>query len=176
MLYIYNAFLFIIFMFNLKKFIIMKEIVGQTKEFVKDLMISAFETTMPELKKIDSFPFIARADILGDTRSMFWIWILPNGVAITYGKDFKHQFDVSSQYKNVFLAEVGFKTKDSSLYTKGKAQVVRIEYLNSGKKIVDNVLMVEAQDNTPHNNFGVDDFQHEPVQVASIRLAENVSY
>ena len=154
----------------------MKEIVGQTKEFVKDLMISAFETTLPELKKIDSFPFIARADILGDTRSVYWIWVLPNGIAITYGKDFKHQFEVISQYKNVFLAEVGFKTKDSTLYTKGKSQVLCIEYVNNGKTVVDNVLMIEAQDNTPHNNFGIDDFHHEPIQVTSIHLATDVNY
>lgn len=148
----------------------MKEIVGQTKEFVKDLMISAFGNYLPELKKLESFPFIARSELLGDNRGLFWIWMLPNGIAITYGNELKHQFGITSQSKMVYIAEVGAKTKDINLYSKAKAKVIVVDYLNNGKIVTDKVLIIDAQDMTPHNHFGDDEFQFELVQTTEIRI------
>lgn len=154
----------------------MKEIVGQTKEFIKDLMISAFANYFPELNKLESFPFIARADILSGNCGIFWMWILPNGVTITYGKDYKHQFGITSQAKPAYLAEPGMIVKDSSLFSNTKVSVLTVDYINSGKIVKDNILLVEINDVSYHNSFGEDEFQHGCIHTTDIRLAKDNTY
>ena len=72
----------------------------QTKEFVKELMIDAFKDAIPEVRELQTFPMIVRniqipedkfsddAEDFGKVDSYHWLWLLPNGKAITFSKSF----------------------------------------------------------------------------------------
>ena len=72
----------------------------QTKEFVKELMIDAFKNAIPEVRELQTFPMIVRdiqipedkfsddEEDFGKVDSYHWLWLLPNGKAITFSKSY----------------------------------------------------------------------------------------
>ena len=85
----------------------------QTKEDIRSIMIEAFSPTLPELKKLSSsYPIIAIAKdkdaLLDDNYTLFWIWMLPNNQAITYGENNENRFIFYPVYPSpIKLANIG---------------------------------------------------------------------
>lgn len=72
----------------------------QTKEFIKELMIDAFKDAIPDVREFQTFPMIVRdiqipkdkfsddVEDFGRSDSYHWLWLLPNGKAITFSKSY----------------------------------------------------------------------------------------
>ena len=72
----------------------------QTKELIRDLMIDAFKGAFPEVKDVSNFPIVVENfqiseggnsdgeedDDYLENDSFCWLWLLPNGKAITFSQ------------------------------------------------------------------------------------------
>ena len=70
----------------------MENLLLQTKEYVKELMVYRFKSVIPSLEKTDNFPILVN-DFM-DKGILLWLWILPDGrdgaVRIGNGLAFSH--------------------------------------------------------------------------------------
>lgn len=60
----------------------MENLLLQTKEYVKELMVNYFKSAIPSLEKVDNFPFLANNFM--DNKKLLWLWLLPDGRAIYF--------------------------------------------------------------------------------------------
>ncbi len=86
-------------------------------------MLEAFSSTIPELKNSgSSYPIIAVAEdknsVLGEPFTLFWIWLLPNNQAITYGENHENQLIFYPTYNTpVKSANLGIESSFKSSNT-----------------------------------------------------------
>lgn len=65
----------------------MENLLLQTKEYVKELMVYRFKSVIPSLEKTDNFPILVN-DFM-DKGILLWLWILPDGRAIYFSNNKK---------------------------------------------------------------------------------------
>lgn len=65
----------------------MENLLLQTKEYVKELMVYSFKSVIPSLEKTDNFPILVN-DFM-DKGILLWLWILPDGRAIYFSNNKK---------------------------------------------------------------------------------------
>lgn len=100
----------------------------QTKEDIRQLMIDALHYSIPEIKSYQNYPIIVTNDnedensILKGGIYCYWLWILPNGSGVSYGKNGKNTIIYIPHIKdNVNLANVGYSCA-IDVYTKSYNQ------------------------------------------------------
>ena len=65
----------------------MENLLLQTKEYVKELMVYRFKSVIPSLEKTDNFPILVN-DFM-DKGILLWLWILPDGRVIYFSNNKK---------------------------------------------------------------------------------------
>ena len=75
----------------------------QTKEDIRRKMIDIFISSLPQVKNQPNFPVIAVKEN-EEQLNIFWIWLLPNSQAITYGENNQNRFIFHPNYKEPVVA------------------------------------------------------------------------
>lgn len=81
-------------------FCVMENLLLQTKEYVKELMVYRFKSVIPSLEKTDNFPILVN-DFM-DKGILLWLWILPDGRAINQQKRFRYISEAFCLYRITF--------------------------------------------------------------------------
>lgn len=132
----------------------------QTKEDIRSIMLEAFSSTIPELKNLgSSYPIIAvtenKNSVLGELFTLFWIWLLPNNQAITYGENHENQLIFYPTYNTpVKSANLGIESsfKSSNTNTENIDDytclcVKKISRTHEGVQFIDKVIEVNRTSN-----------------------------
>lgn len=91
----------------------MENLLLQTKEYVKELMVYRFKSVIPSLEKTDNFPILVN-DFM-DKGILLWLWILPDGRAIYFSNNKKFGILIKCP-DNIEVISSNFSTESFKIY------------------------------------------------------------
>ena len=94
-------------------FCVMENLLLQTKEYVKELMVYRFKSVIPSLEKTDNFPILVN-DFM-DKGILLWLWILPDGRAIYFSNNKKFGILIKCP-DNIEVISSNFSTESFKIY------------------------------------------------------------